>query len=84
MIRGVRSLNHMILENVCMVVCVCVCVCVCVYMYTDLSPNLLILFFFYLEFWKKIIFYDSPFRFCFMSNFRFSKNLFFNFFNDWI
>ena len=24
MIRGVRSLNHMILENVCMDVCVCV------------------------------------------------------------
>ena len=39
MIRGVRSLNYMILENVCMDVCVCVCararvcvcVCVCVY-----------------------------------------------------
>ena len=30
MIRGVRSLNHMILENVC--VCVRACVCVCVYL----------------------------------------------------
>ena len=29
MIRGVRSLNHMILENVCIDACVYVYVCVC-------------------------------------------------------
>ena len=32
-------------------------------------------FFFYSEVEKRIIFYDSLIRFCFMSNFRFSKNL---------
>ena len=29
MIRGARSLNYMILENMCMCVCMCVYVCVC-------------------------------------------------------
>ena len=40
--------------------------------------------FFYSEFGKKIIFYDSLIRFCFMLNFWISKNLFLNFFNDQI
>ena len=42
----------------------------------------LIFLVFYAEFEKKIILYDSPICFCFMSNFRFSKNLFLIFFND--
>ena len=71
--------------------CVCVCVYVCVCVCTALSPHLRGRFypggahfflFFYSEFGKKIIFYDSPIRFCFMSNFRFSKYLFLIFLND--
>ena len=78
------------------VVCVCVCVCarararvhVCVCTNTALSPDLRRRFspdgahFFVFLFGKKIIFYDSLIRFCFMWNFRFSKNLFLIFIND--
>ena len=32
MVRGVRSLNHLILEKVCMDVCMCVYVCIPLYL----------------------------------------------------
>ena len=103
---SVRSLYHMILENVCMDVCgcacvracvrTCVCVCVCeclcvcaripfylrIYAVAFNRVQLIFFCFFYSEFGKKIIFYDSPISFCFMLNFRFSNNLFLIFFND--
>ena len=66
----------------------CVCVCVCAYIplyfriYAVDFNRVGLIFFVYSEFGKKIIFYDSPIRFCFMSNYRFSKNLFLIFFND--
>ena len=69
-------------------VCVCVCVYVCIPLYlriyaVDFNGVALIFFlFFNSERWKKIIFYGSPIRFCFMSNFRYSKNLFLIFFID--
>ena len=79
---------------VCVWVCVCVGVCGCVcarariplylriYAVDFNRVMLIFVLFFYSEFGKKIIFYDSPIRFCFMSNFRFSKNFFLIFFND--
>ena len=78
-IRGVRTLYHMILENVCMDVCVCACVCVRIPLYlriyaVDFNRTVLMFFvFFYSVFGMKIIFYDSPIHFCFISNFWFSK-----------
>ena len=66
----------------CVCVCVCACVCVCVCTRSILTGWGSFFSFFYSEFGKKIIFYDSPIRFCFMSNFRFSKNLLLIFFND--
>ena len=82
-IRGVRNLFHMILENV----CIDVCVCMYVYRFISGSTRSIVtirfsfFLFFYSEFGKKIIFHDLFIRFCFISNFWFSKNLFLIFFN---
>ena len=90
-IRGVRSLFHMILENVCVCVraCVraCVCVCVCTYIAlsriyaVDFNRIVLIFFlFFYCEFGKKIILYDTPIRFLFYFEFLIFEKFVFEFF----
>ena len=50
MIRGVRSLYHMILENVCMDVCVCVCVRIPLYLWiyaVDFKRIYIVLIFFF-------------------------------------
>ena len=61
-------------------VCVCVCVCVRVRVCVRIPLYLRI---YTVDFNRVgLIFYDSPIRFCFMLNFRFSKNLFLIFFND--
>ena len=63
--------------------------CVCVYIRLDLSfysddfnRRVLIFFVFLCDGGSKIRFLIGPIRFCFISNFLFSQNLFLIFFND--
>ena len=74
---------------VCVCVCVCVSVCVCVlrlnlsFYSVDFNRIVLIFFVFFLcDGGSKIRFLIGSMRFCFITNFRFSQNLFLIFFND--
>ena len=62
------------------------CVCVCVYVYmcvsVDFNRRVLIFFVFLCDGGSKIRFLIGPMRFCFISSFLFSQNLFSIFFND--
>ena len=74
--------------NSCVRACVCVCVCACApgsqLLLGRFKPDRshFLCFFFLYDGGSKIRFLMGPMRFCFISNFRFSQNLFLLFSND--
>ena len=70
--------------SVWMYVCVCLCIRLDLSFYSvDFNRRVLIFFVFFLcDGGSKIRFFIGPMRFCFISNFLFSQNLFLIFFND--